>query len=985
MKVKLSNEEDIIENLPGLSIEDGQCIFPFVYDEKEYNECYKGKRGSWCATKVSKKTKKIKRWAYCDYPKPLSNDRAKVTKKKIFKMSELPSKIHLPKIEKVVPSYYVLPNRKGFLNWFDTMYANYRIKGTSKFEKSAKFTFFNHQKIIRDYLDTQSPYRGILLYHGLGVGKTCGSIAIAEGFRSEKNIIVLLNKSLKQNFIENLKKCGFDYFRINQHWFFHTFSSNDDSMKSYAKKLGITIKKGATGAWFIDFSKEPNYEKLNNTDQEEVDNQISLLIDKKYKFYHIDGLNEKKLVKMKEDRVFDNSVLIIDEVHNITNAMAKKSPGIRARYLEELIMDAEDLNCVFLSGTPMINNLFETSKLFNLLRGKIPAYEITFSKASTDINWAQLESLLDNHEAIDQIIIRKKDNNITVTRVPNDFVKNVNKQLELDPSKNTETNDEFMGILKTLLPDYAKVKMDYYSCLPNSQDKFMNLFYDYNKDAVKNTELYKSRILGTVSFYKTQDKSLLPSVRHNEVIELPMSEYMFNKYSQVRKEEIEQQRKKKSSKKKPDSDGNPFEVKSSYRAYSRMHCSFVFPEHIERPTPSSSLEDLYDMDIDLDDQVIENSEKMKAYEKKRNQALKELERSAPEYLIVDEKDKLMKYSPKYNEIIKKINAMKGLSFVYTEYKTLEGIAVLSICLKANGFQEFRLEKNGNGEYTLPTDLDLSRPHFAFWAGSDEQSDLLRKIYNNELFELPKNLREQIKKTQKDNLRGDIIKVLLTTKTGAEGIDLKNVRQVHIVEPYWNPVRLEQVKGRAIRVGSHIELPEKERQVDIYTYISTLDPKMKKNEPIIERDNISSDEALFELSNKKLNVMKTFLRMIKEASVDCSLNYKDTYDAEDPFTCLNYGSASTKEYSYVPNIDEQLEDKDKYRKIKQISWKPIIVNIPGRGKFALKPAPTKEPQLLYNLETIRETGRPGEALGEIITTKDNKKGVKFYKKAEIKVI
>lgn len=980
MKVKLSNDDDTIENLPGLSIEEGQCIFPFVYDEKEYNECYKGKRGDWCATKVSKKTKKIKKWAYCDNPKPVSSESK--TKKKLFKMDSISSKLHVPKIEKNVPSYYVLPNRKGFLNWFDTMYSNYRIKGTSKLETSKKFTFFNHQKIIRDYLDTQSPYRGLLLYHGLGVGKTCGSIAIAEGFRSEKNIIVLLNKSLKQNFIENLKKCGYDYFRINQHWFFHTFTSKEDPMKSYAKKLGITIKRDSIGAWFIDFSKEPNYEKLSKKDQEAVDEQIALLINKKYKFYHMDGLNEKKLIKMKEDRVFDNSVLIIDEVHNITNAMAKKNPGVRARYLEELIMEAEDLNCVFLSGTPMINNLFETSKLFNLLRGKIPAFEITFSKASSDINWSQLESLLDNHEAIDQIIMRKKDNTITVTRVPNDFIKNVNKKLELDPSKNTETNQEFLQLLKGLLPDYAKVKMEYYSCLPNSEDKFMNLFYDFNKDAVKNTELYKSRILGTVSFYKTQDKALIPSVRHNEVVVLPMSNYMFNKYAKVRKEEIEQDRKKKSTKKK---DENPFEVKSSYRAYSRMHCSFVFPETIERPTPTGSLEDLYDMDIDLDDQVIENSEKMKAYEKKRNQALKELERSAPEYLIVDGKDKLMKYSPKYNEIIKKINAMKGLSFVYTEYKTLEGIAVLSICLKANGFNEFRLEKDANGEYKLPDDLDLSKPHFAFWAGSDEQSDLLRKIYNNELLELPKNLREQIKKTQKDNLRGDIIKVLLTTKTGAEGIDLKNVRQVHIVEPYWNPVRLEQVKGRAIRVGSHIELPEKERQVDIYTYISTLDPKMKKNEPIIERDNISSDEALFELSNKKMNIMKTFLRMIKEASIDCSLNYKDTYDAEDPFTCLNYGSASTNEYSYVPNIDEQFEDKEKYRKVRQISWKPIVVNIPGRGKFALKPAPQNEPQLLYNLETIRESGRPGEALGEIITTKNNKKGVKFYKKAEVKVI
>ena len=87
MKVKLTNDEDTIENLPGLSIEDGQCIFPFVYDEKEYNECYKGKRGDWCATKVSKKTKKIKKWAYCDYPKPVSAE--KKTKKKIFKMESI--------------------------------------------------------------------------------------------------------------------------------------------------------------------------------------------------------------------------------------------------------------------------------------------------------------------------------------------------------------------------------------------------------------------------------------------------------------------------------------------------------------------------------------------------------------------------------------------------------------------------------------------------------------------------------------------------------------------------------------------------------------------------------------------------------------------------------------------------------------------------------------------------------------------------------
>jgi len=991
MKVKLENKNDKIENLPGLSIEDGTCIFPFVHDEKEYEECYKGQRGDWCATKVSKKTKKIKKWAYCD-PKKLKITRKKKEDdapkrlrftSKPFSPDMVASNFKMYKTSKIVPDYYVLPNKKGFINWFDTMYSSYRVKQSDTLKKNARFDLFNHQKIIRDYMSNISPYRGLLLYHGLGVGKTCGSIAIAEGFRSDKNIVVLLNKSLKQNFIENLKKCGYDFFRTNQCWVYHKFTDKNDLMKKYAKYLGIVISHKSEGAWFIDYSKEPNYDKLAMKDQETVDLQIAKMIEKKYKFYHMDGLNKNKLEKMKEDRVFDDCVLIVDEVHNITNAMAKATPGIRARYLEEIIMDAQNINCVFLSGTPMINNLFETSKLLNLLRGKIASYNITFSRPSTDINWAQLETSLKSHQAVDQIIIRKKNNNISVTRVPNGFIKNRDMNLELKVGENEETDDEFKIVLKDVLPDYAKVNMEYYTTLPNSQEKFMNLFYDEKQNSIKNSELYKSRILGLVSFYRTQDKSLIPTVRHNEIIELPMSEYMFNKYSKVRKDEIAQAKKKKKQSKKDD----VFGVKSSYRAYSRMHCSFVFPETLERPTPSG-IGDEMDAGIEeaeLDNEpVVLNSEKAKAYEKAKAKVLRDLEKSGEQYLMINDNDKLMKYSPKYNEIIKRINSMKGLSFVYTEYKSLEGIAVLSICLKANGYDEFKLVKNSSGEYELPPNLDLDKPHFAFWSGSDEQSDLLRKIYNNEISELPTNLRKQIQALSVDNLRGAIVKVLMTTKTGAEGIDLKNVRQVLIVEPYWNPVRLKQVKGRAVRMGSHLGLPEKERIVDIYTFISSIDPVMIKTEPIIERDGDSSDQVLLGLSNKKLKIMDGFLKMIKETSVDCSINFKDTVDEDDPFTCLSYGSSSPKDYSYVPNIDEQLEDKEKYRKYKQITWKPIVVNVPKKGKYALKPAPENEPQLLFDLDTILESRRPGEPLGEILT-KNGKKSIKWYKKQQVKII
>ena len=57
-----------------------------------------------------------------------------------------------------------------------------------------------HQKIVRDYLLTETPYRGLLLYHGLGSGKTCSSIAIAESLLSTRTCYVLLPASLQDNY-----------------------------------------------------------------------------------------------------------------------------------------------------------------------------------------------------------------------------------------------------------------------------------------------------------------------------------------------------------------------------------------------------------------------------------------------------------------------------------------------------------------------------------------------------------------------------------------------------------------------------------------------------------------------------------------------------------------------------------------------------------------------------------------------------------------
>ena len=93
--------------------------------------------------------------------------------------------------------------------------------------------------------------------------------------------------------------------------------------------------------------------------------------------------------------------------------------------------------------------------------------------------------------------------------------------------------------------------------------------------------------------------------------------------------------------------------------------------------------------------------------------------------------------------------------------------------------------------------------------SSEEKEIVRNIFNNEWKKVPKTIVEQITEKSPNNYYGEIIKIFMITAAGDEGISLENVRHVHITEPYWHPVRTEQVIGRARRICSHHNLPEAE--------------------------------------------------------------------------------------------------------------------------------------------------------------------------------
>ena len=110
----------------------------------------------------------------------------------------------------------------------------------------------------------------------------------------------------------------------------------------------------------------------------------------------------------------------------------------------------------------------------------------------------------------------------------------------------------------------------------------------------------------------------------------------------------------------------------------------------------------------------------------------------------------------------------------------------------------------------------------------------------------------------NNYNNGLFSVLLLSSAGSESLDLKNTRQIHIMEPHWNYAKIQQVIGRAVRYKSHEALSKKNRKVDIYHWISIFPKKIQ---------NLSADEYLIDISLKKQKLWDQYQKIIIDASIE----------------------------------------------------------------------------------------------------------------------
>jgi hypothetical protein len=916
-----------------------------------------------------------------------------------------------------VSSYY-MNNREIFINFINSLFEPYRQELQSNKENiscddigntGSDFSLLTHQKIVRDYMNLYTPYRGLLLYHGLGSGKTCTSIAIAEGMKDSKRVIIMTPASLRANYIEELKKCGDLLYKRNQFWEWISTDTNPEAATPMSAILNLPLEfiKRHRGAWFVNVTKKSNYDDLSDIDKQTLEFQLNEMIKSKYTFINYNGLRAKKLQELTSNftrNLFDDSVVVIDEAHNLISRIVNKIkkekqipenkrgekehlPTNLATKLYEFLLSARNARIILLSGTPVINYPNEFGILFNILRGYIKTWKIKINveeskqkNKSVKIDKNALQEMLLGVKTMDYLDYSPSSNILTITRNPFGFSNKIKVESGYQGVANTKKSEKGETLIDTeylsdddferriisvldrngisVIPQGIDIKNK--KALPDTFDLFEAQYIDSITKKIKNIDALKRRIVGLSSYFRSAQENLLP--RYNKtlsvdyhIVRIPMSNFQFSIYEAARHEE------RKSEKKKPKQTvGEMYEESSStYRIFSRLYCNFVMPE---RPIPQRSnkkellpeegeaeegtltnilkearREETKQDVVDEQEGEVEGDQILEMiggidYKDRLNRALKHIEEHSNDFLTPEA---LQTYSPKFLHVLENIQdpENQGLHLVYSQFRTMEGIGIFSLTLDKNGFTQFKIKKNLSGIWSIDIDeVNKGKPTYALYTGTEtsEEKEMLRHIYNGEWDQIPESISIELKRIAKNNNMGEVIKVFMITSSGSEGINLRNTRFVHIMEPYWHPVRTEQVIGRARRICSHKSLPKALQTVEVFVYLMIFTPEQLKSDDAIElkRKDLSkalphvpmtSDQYLYEISEIKANLTAQLTDAVKETAFDCYIYSNGK--------CVNFGDPTKDKFAYVPDYSDQQNDTTVQANKEMIEWtgKPIRLN------------------------------------------------------------
>jgi hypothetical protein len=725
--------------------------------------------------------------------------------------------------------------------FYDTQYDGeiYDIKKHADKMCDEPFELMPHQLFVKNFMSFQTPYNSLLLYHGLGSGKTCSAIGIAEEMRHymkqvgiKQRIVIVAAPNVQSNFKLQL----FD----------------ERNLKEID---GIWNIKSCVGNVFL---REINPTSLKGVSRDRVVSQIKGIINSSYVFMgYVElanyirkktmvesvGFSEDELRKMEIQNMrkfFNNRLIIIDEIHNIRLSDDNKDDKT-GKLLMKLAHNCNNMRLLLLSATPLYNSHTEIVWLTNLMnlndkRGLITASEVF----DTDGNFKK----------------EKKDQDGTV----------------LD-----EGGYELLSRKLTGYVSYIRGENPYIFPYRIYPDTFAidKTFVTEKTGAMERITTLGQKLMGTEI-----KQIILPTVQLNtKKIETPMSylplyinkigTYQERAYELLIKYMREDIKKGKKEMNFDEMDKFGFrQLQTPLEALNIVYPSSKLDQEIEKGeinVDKTSIDE-YDPRATMVGKrgmrTVMNytDDSGKKIPKKHKFSYKpEIQEK---YGRIFSSDIIGNYSSKISSIIQSIKQSKGIVLIYSQYID-GGVVPMALALEELGFSRYGYSPDTTSLFETPPiepmDSITMKPK-SQTEGQFKPAQYVM-ITGDKSFS-PNNAQDIKTITNEDNKNGEMVKVVLISKAGAEGLDFKCIRQVHILEPWYNLNRIEQIIGRGVRQKSHCLLPFEERNVEIYMHCTVLNNNT---------DEEAVDVYVYRLARTKAEKIGRVTRLLKETSVDCLLN------------------------------------------------------------------------------------------------------------------
>jgi hypothetical protein len=637
---------------------------------------------------------------------------------------------------------------------------------------SSEFSIKGHQSFLQNFMTKESPYKSLLIYHGVGVGKTCTGITIAENFRDhyarkDRRILILSSKNIQIG------------------W----------------KKTIYSSDKGTDQCTGDKFARSDEREPLKQRDVNKLIKQYYELMAYQSFSNYVRKMIAKERARLPEDekdlaaevfikREFSNRLMIIDEVHNIRDEQTNDNDmRDTVKTIEMVIRYSDNLRLILLTATPMYNR-------------------------ATEIIWI-LNMLLVNDK---RPIIHKND---------------------VFDSVGELTDDGRRGLQTTCRSYVSYLRGENPLTFPlRLTPSMLGEYPDYSKSQTRSV-LHKS-------FYPKENMVGGKVTDKFQFLEL------FGSQLQGHQNRVYQRCIQNVKDSDPDMD---LDIRGEKTSITDV-ISLTQLTNIAYPISKMKDSDIQQGDVDVQNFIGEKG-LSRCMNKKHNtySYKKDILQS---YGPVFDQDHIHKYSAKLHSLLHILYKTEGIVFIYTNFISA-GITPISLMLEQNGYKRYKSRntlqdshKRKPISYTGQRKDSTSKgefvqAHYMVIDGSTSKHDL----------------EEQLKVVNSnDNMNGEKVKIILGTVVASEGLDFKNIRSVHILDPWLHLNRVEQTIGRAIRFCSHARLRPEQKNVLLFLHTATLSD-----------DKETVDTHIYRYAERKSIQVGEVENLLKIGAVDRYL-YKD---------------------------------------------------------------------------------------------------------------